>query len=209
VGEPVDIHIHLKTSWEIEDDEMFTITMPRFTDGRTVTLVDDSLENANWNIQLEPSMLFRAAWVEGNYDNNDNPFNSSYLAIWKKRNVYVPAESILDIIIYAENGLRAYCGFPAYDAKYDVASTRPMERFVLASNTSSRAGRDESSGEVTVLFNHPQMGLGCQMFGDCNSRGTCDFCKEQCVCDEGWGAPTDIVMAGHALSRHCFHSEWL
>lgn len=172
VGVPVDIVLHFKMDWEMDDDEMFTVSMPRFTDGRSVSLIDDSFATAEFNLQLQPSRLFSAAWIEGNYDNNDNPFNSSYLAILKKRNAYVPNDGLIDIVIFAENGIRAYCGFPAYDARYNVESTRHMEQFILSSNTSQREGRSLHHANVTVVLQHPQMGRGCESFGDCNGRGT-------------------------------------
>mmetsp|Transcript_22493 Transcript_22493/g.32845 ORF Transcript_22493/g.32845 Transcript_22493/m.32845 type:complete len:454 (+) Transcript_22493:36-1397(+) len=210
VGSPVEISLKFKTTWDIEENEMFTVTMPRFTDGRAPSLVDDTYPI--YNLELEPSLLFVAAWLEGNFDNNTDPYSTSKLQIVKKPGVVIRSETHIHIKIYAENGIRAYCGFPAHDTIYNVPSARDMEVFQLSSNASVRMAytslgtvRNPTWDNVTVTLSHPQMGLGCKLYGDCYGRGVCDFCTENCICDEGWGAPTDVVMKGASLSGHCFH----
>lgn len=182
----------------MDPNEMLTITMPRFTDGRSLNTIESTTRN--FNLQFEPSTLFSGAWLEGVWANNSSPYNSSKFVFIKKSYFPVRAGDTINFKIYAENGIRAYCGFPAHDAKYDILSSNPMESFQLISNRTGLA-------TPKIMLPHPQMGLGCRLHGDCNERGICDYCTETCKCNPGWGADTDIIMNGDALSNYCYHRK--
>ncbi|RLN79086.1 hypothetical protein BBJ28_00006952 [Nothophytophthora sp. Chile5] len=36
-------------------------------------------------------------------------------------------------------------------------------------------------------------GEGCTYVNDCNGHGTCTLLSKACICDSGWGAPTDVT----------------
>ena len=186
-------------TWDMDPHEMLTLLMPRFTDGSALSLTDKTARL--FDVIIEPSTLFSVAWLEGHWNSNYSPYNSSKLIFVKKPYFAITTGEVIHIKIYASNGLMAYCGFPAWDAKYDVRSTNPMESFQLISNRTGLA-----SNKFTLQ--HPQMGLGCSLHGDCNGRGSCDFCTEKCTCDTGWGAPTDIITKGDVINKHCFQSKY-
>jgi hypothetical protein len=182
--------------WDMDNHEMFTLTMPRFTDGRSLNNVESTTRN--FNLQFEPSSLFSGAWLEGVWNNNSSPYNSSQFVFIKKSYFPIKTNEIINLKIYAENGIRAYCGFPAHDARYDIRSSNPMESFQLISNATGVTS-------PKAILPHPQMGLGCRLHSDCHERGSCDYCKETCSCFPGWGASTDIIMTGDSISKYCFH----
>jgi hypothetical protein len=184
--------------WDMDNHEMFTLTMPRFTDGSSLNTIEATTRHLN--LQFEPSTLFSGAWLEGIWNNNSSPYNSSKLVFIKKSYFPIKSGEIIDLKIYAENGIRAYCGFPAHDARYDIRSSNPMESFQLISNATGLTS-------PKAILPHPQMGLGCRLHGDCHERGSCDYCTETCSCFPGWGASTDIIMTGDSISKYCFHRQ--
>lgn len=201
IRKPVDITLRFISTWNFVDNEMLTVTMPKFTDGRAVSLVDDT--DINYNLVLHPSIKFSGAWLEGNYNNNENPFNTSQIKLLLRPGQEIKAWELVEVKILAINGLRAYCGFPAHD---DLYSYTALEEFVLTSNVSSAAAdtalgtvRDVSSANVTALLPHPQMGPGCR----CGEYGLCDHCTGKCYCNEGRGADSDRVLNGRALNGKC------
>jgi len=86
------------------------------------------------------------------------------------------------VIIYAENGLKVYCGLP---------SPQPLFTFYTNATVAVR-GSDSRAPEAPVGFS-PQIGSGCDNRAACTGHGTCDYCAEQCTCDNGWGSPTDTT----------------
>jgi hypothetical protein len=45
-------------------------------------------------------------------------------------------------------------------------------------------------------------GDGCRAQSYCNGHGTCDLCTSTCVCDEGYGAPDDLIADIIAVRGH-------
>lgn len=37
-------------------------------------------------------------------------------------------------------------------------------------------------------------GEGCVYLNDCNGHGTCTLFTKTCICDDGWGAPSDVTL---------------
>jgi hypothetical protein len=181
-------------------NEMLTLTMPRFTNRDTLNNIETTLRS--YDLIFEPSSMFSGAWLEGVWNNNTSPYNSSQLVLIKKSYFPLLSGQKIKLKIYSENGIKAYCGFPAWDAKYDILSSNPMESFQLISNSTGSLGTS-----TKVILPHPRMGLGCGLHSDCNERGTCDYCTETCSCNPGWGASTDIIMTGDSISKYCYHRE--
>jgi hypothetical protein len=140
VGIPVQINLAITTSWDLEENEMFTLTMPKFTDGRDVSAMDNTYDQIypNYTLVIEPNTKFEAAWLQGNFNNNTYPFLDAKIYILKKEGISITKNTHLKIKIYAENGLRAYCGFPAYDAYRNVESVVGLDQFILTSNITDR-----------------------------------------------------------------------
>jgi hypothetical protein len=185
-------------TWDMSTNEMFTITMPRFTNLDTLNNLEKSTRS--FDLIFEPSTMFTGAWHEGIWNNNTSPYNSSHFIFIKNSYFSLDSGEKIKLKIYSENGIKAYCGFPAWDAKYDILSSNPMEAFQLISNSTGSLGT-----VTTVTLPHPRMGLGCGLHSDCNERGTCDYCTERCSCNPGWGASTDLIMTGDSISKYCYH----
>lgn len=45
--------------------------------------------------------------------------------------------------------------------------------------------------------------LGCQKLNHCNGHGTCNHSRGECICDTGWGSPTEISILGFQPSSDC------
>src|SRR3546814_910929 len=45
-----------------------------------------------------------------------------------------------------------------------------------------------------LVFAFPAAEASCAMLNHCNGHGRCDYENIRCVCDEGWGADTDIAV---------------
>jgi hypothetical protein len=55
----------------------------------------------------------------------------------------------------------------------------------------------------------PLSGMGClDILSNCSGHGACDYCLSMCTCEEGWGAPTDVIADYTMLdcsNRECPH----
>ena len=57
---------------------------------------------------------------------------------------------------------------------------------------------------LPVTFNQfPGIGTGCSHLKNCSGHGTCDYCYGKCICDEGYGAATDLIVRGRDVSNSC------
>lgn len=197
VGEAIDITIKFQATFDFVQGEVLTLNMPRYTDGSALSLADSI--NENYNLVLHPSIQFDGAWMEGNWDNNDNPYSTSRILLRMMRDL-VRKGDFVEIKIYAENGIKAYCGHPAHDDFLSINATTPGERFLLSSSEKDRP---------THLMPQPLMGNGCAIWGNCFERGTCDYCKGICTCEENWGAADDLIMTGRDSTRNCYSSKFI
>lgn len=90
----------------------------------------------------------------------------------------------------------AYCGFlGTYIVEFISLPLRPVyEKFKLYTSAYSGTFEFEQSG---------WMGTGCQNDKSCNANGICDWCNDKCICREGYGSPTDLIMAGKNIRKDC------
>ena len=192
VGEAIDIIIKFQSTWDFVDDETLVLTMPRYTDGSNISNVDSG--ELNYNLVLSPSIQFQGAWLEGNYNNNVDPYSNSRLYLRVKKPL-VKTNNFVEIKIYSDNGIKAYCGHPAFDDYKSLNATAAGEAFILQSNV---------AGRPATTMRQPLMGDACKDNGYCFNRGTCDYCTGKCTCDEGWGGPTDVIMTGKDINANCY-----
>lgn len=192
VGEPIEIVLKFQATWDFEEGEVLVLTMPRYTDGSNISLQDKT--DINYDLALSPSIQFEGAWMEGNYNNNVNPYSNSRIYLRMKKPL-VKTSNFVEIKIYDDNGIKAYCGHPAFDDFKSINATNAGELFLLASNI---------AGRPTHTLRQPVMGDGCAHFGHCYERGTCNYCTGVCSCDEGWGASTDTITTGRDVAPNCY-----
>lgn len=202
---PVDINISFAMTWDMELDEELRVGLPRFTDGSPV---DSSPSAVDYSLKISPSIDFEAAWVEGSYNNNDDPFSDSYVLLRIRDPLRLPkADTYINVTVLASNGIYAYCGFAS---SFTFVKSTTTEKFQISSTASSRPAntvlgtyRNVSSKSVTTPFVHEQFGRGCSGFHNCNGQGSCDFCRERCECYDGFGSATDFVATGAPISGSC------
>jgi len=192
VGEAIEITINFEATWDFVVGETLVLTMPRYTDGSAAGLYD--ARELNYDLALSPSILFEGAWLEGNYNNNVNPYANSRIYLRIKKPL-IKATNVIEIKIYADNGIKAYCGHPAYDDYKSINATDAGEVFMLSSNI---------PGRPPHTMHQPLMGDACKSNGHCYQRGSCDHCTGRCTCVEGWGATTDNIMTGRDVTSNCF-----
>jgi hypothetical protein len=53
------------------------------------------------------------------------------------------------------------------------------------------------------IYIYPGIGIGCKDLKFCSGNGVCDYCLEQCHCNDGFGSPTDVVTTGRDLDGTC------
>lgn len=170
--------------------------MPRYTDGSSISVWNE--REVNYDLILSPSNQFRGAWMEGNFNNNVNPYSDSRLYLLAKKPL-VKSSNFVEIKIYSDNGIKAYCGHPAYDDNKSINATASGEAFILTSNIVGRPAH---------TLQQPLMGDACKANGYCYQRGTCDYCTGKCTCNEGWGGATDTIMTGRDISPNCFTRKY-
>lgn len=202
---PVEINVSFVMTWDMELREELRIGLPRFTDGRDVATIDTSI---TYDLKLLPSIDFEAAWVEGSYNDNVEPFSDSYVLLRVRDPSRLPkADTYINVTILASNGIYAYCGFAS---SYTFVKSTSSESFQITSTVSARPAdtplgtyRNVSDSSVTTPFEHEQFGKGCGQFDNCNGYGSCDFCRERCECNDGFGSSADIVATGAPISGSC------
>ena len=192
VGEAIEITIKFQATWDFVQGELLVLTMPRYTDGSSVSVWDEG--EVNYDLILSPSIQFQGAWMEGNFNNNVNPYSTSRIYL-RAKTPLVKSSNFVEIKIYSENGIKAYCGHPAYDDYKSINATAAGEAFILTSNI---------AGRTPHTMHQPLMGDACKANGYCYQRGSCDYCTGKCTCDEGWGADTDTIMTGKDITSNCF-----
>jgi hypothetical protein len=192
VGEAIEITINFQATWDFVEGEILVLTMPRYTDGTAISLID--ARDTNYDLSLSPSIQFEGAWMEGNYNNNVNPYSTSRLYLRVKKPL-VKSTNLVEIKIYSDNGIKAYCGHPAFDDYKSINATAAGEAFILSSNI---------AGRPPHTMHQPLMGDACKANGHCYQRGSCDHCTGKCTCDEGWGAALDTVVRGRDVTSNCF-----
>jgi len=190
IRRPVEIKITFRAHCGLTANELIVVNLPRFT--RSYANGTDAAGVPLGNLVVSPSLFFRAAWVEGEY-NESQPYNASHLEFQVESYASISANDMVTITVHEESGLRAYCGFPASD---DVISAFAHLPFTISSNASTESA-------IKVKFEHLQFGDGCAAWGNCNGNGVCDFCTERCVCHPGHGSPEEIRMVGRVFDGKC------
>lgn len=230
----VDIFVSFVLTWDMQPGELVKVKLPRFT--RRVTFGYDykgdtysALNIPMGSVVVAPSEYFVGGWVEGSYtysadltSRNSTPYYASEFHLMMKSGLQfpigthltqVPAGTNISIVIMAENGIGAMCGFPSSDYLedfqfYDHKVLPPILTggFYLTSNHSFNI--DQPNATYPILT-YGGIGEGCDdpNLNDCSGHGACDFCYQQCQCFDGYGSLDDIVMAGHDVAMDCSESE--
>ena len=218
---PIEISLQFTTDRAISLQETIRLELPLFT--RRIPYYTNS-NNTNYDISIDslilsPSTLLSGAYIEGSslpstlY--NSTSFSPSYIDLTLKTSaitvlsngtIYngIPADTIVTINISSINGIGAWCGFPdsyfLYQANSIAQYTMQRYPFQLTVLNAPVANFTTTS---QLLQGYPGIGSGCGQWKYCNNNGICDYCLQQCLCDVGYGAPSDVVTAGRDIKLDC------
>mmetsp|Transcript_17880 Transcript_17880/g.40975 ORF Transcript_17880/g.40975 Transcript_17880/m.40975 type:complete len:434 (-) Transcript_17880:476-1777(-) len=169
---PLEITIQFQTNgFHINATDTIDIRMPRFTsgDGSGASGPTFEIHQHSW------ATLFTITWHEHEHTSSQStPFPLTNMTIRVREGRQVEPARSYEIIISRENGIRAQCSFFEND-----------EAFMMGTNASKALER-QLLRPVDQVFG---IGPACRSLLDCNGHGTCDPCRQRCICDEGWGAP--------------------
>lgn len=155
-------------------------------------------------LRVSPSTQFSGIWQEGSYFNRDyfNDF-SNYNNSVPYKDAYVRlsplsdigANVVINVNITIENGLMAYCGFAGTLAN----SNTPLPYIPVTENFQISLG----SGASTSFDVFGWIGDGCTSDNSCSGHGVCDWCYNRCICQDGYGSSSDIIMIGKNIKKDC------
>jgi len=155
-------------------------------------------------LRISPSTLFSGIWQEGTFYNRDYSYNlTDFNASVPYKDAYIrltplttiSAYSSVDVSIAIENGLMAYCGFTG--SFPNLLTALP---YIPVTNTFKIYIDDDAT---TDFDQFGWVGKGCSQDNKCNGHGVCDWCYDKCICQEGFGSPSDNIMLGKNIRKDC------
>mmetsp|Transcript_2728 Transcript_2728/g.5002 ORF Transcript_2728/g.5002 Transcript_2728/m.5002 type:complete len:448 (-) Transcript_2728:43-1386(-) len=159
--------------------DLIYVRMPRFSTSTYAQGSDGGSAGSNiamGSVQLGPSTIWKASWTEGTWCAGcSNPYNSSLLTLQLRDVNAIVRRTLHTVTVYKSNGIKAYCGHPMNSQK-----------IMIGTNAS---GTDQ----YMSVENSPLVGNGCQDKSSCSLHGTCDYCYNTCICDEGYGNPSTEI----------------
>lgn len=116
----------------------------------------------------------------------------------------IDSNQLVRLRILASNGIFVQCGFPdsiTARALYPIVVDAPTPSFVTYTTSGSISPSDS-------FYYYGSVGTGCSLNGHCSGHGKCDYCSNECVCDEGYGSSTDIQTTAGAAGKTCHESMY-
>uniref|UniRef100_A0A7S1UJF5 EGF-like domain-containing protein n=1 Tax=Phaeomonas parva TaxID=124430 RepID=A0A7S1UJF5_9STRA len=173
---PRNVQEHTELQIDLEFDfalsagagSKITIALPRMTCGAG----DGTPGTPPSTIQMTHTTYFTPTWTEGTYSYAD-PYPDTKLELVVDR--AMAANTQLSIKIDADNGFMFHCGINENEGiKISVT--------------------DDALGALVTdeLMDHTMVGPACTNKGTCFGHGTCDACRDKCVCDDGYGSTSDV-----------------
>ena len=195
---PQNINIRFLMQWILLPEEIITIKLPRFTRSTRSpdSVIIPGISLPYDSLSLSPSLTFTALWNEGDILDANGPFSNSFLQIKLKPGVVITNPLLMvNLTVFAINGISVYCGFPDSVAVSRKLMNSHVDIFFISSNLHPTSTKPFSE--------YPLMGSGCADLNKCNNNGDCDYCKEKCSCFSGFGSDQDIVSIGRGLDGSC------
>ena len=194
---PLEFVISFQTTYEIAVGEIIYIQLPHFTRKLTPNLRDFNnsyLEIPLGSLVVSPSLYFNAGWEEGlYYFSNSTMYAASRIKLTPRESTAVPTYTEIQLKIYKGNGIGVICGFPSSD-DYANAYKNTDDVFQITSNVWAI---------IWPISTFSSFGIGCSEYGKCNDHGRCDYCRQKCICDQGFGSDLDLMMAKTSIDATC------
>ncbi|KAH8079101.1 hypothetical protein JL720_9357 [Aureococcus anophagefferens] len=170
--EAVEIQLDFRITRRLNGSDVVYVQLPKFTIGGGGKTPGENVPRGE--LILSPSVYFEGQWDEGAFDSTADPFRNTTLSLYVREEVRIPPNTVVNLRLYKSNDIRVYCGFD------DVEDTDDDEFFIWTNSSASKDGRFsiEKSDRGQRLQRH--VGL--------RGQGSCDFCKERCMCYTGHGS---------------------
>jgi hypothetical protein len=167
---PLEITLQFRTNqfYLNASDEIY-VRMPRMTsgDGSGASGPSFEIHQHSW------ATLFTLEWHEHEHTKSQStPFPLSNLTLRVREGRLVSPSRAYEIVISRSNGIRAQCSFVEND-----------ELFMMGTNASKAI--EQVMRPMDQVFG---IGPACRSLLDCNGHGSCDACRQRCICDDGFGA---------------------
>ena len=171
--EAVEIQLDFRITQRLNGSDVVYVQLPKFTIGGGGKTPGENVPRGE--LILSPSVYFEGQWDEGAFDSTADPFRNTTLSLYVREEVRIPPNTVINLRLYKSNDIRVYCGFD------DVEDTDDDEFFIWTNSSASKDGRFS-------IEKSDRVGNGCSAMSDCAGKGSCDFCKERCMCYTGHGS---------------------
>lgn len=111
------------------------------------------------------------------------PFAGSKLVLHVKSGRSVAVNQSISLVVFAEEGLKLYCGSAANSVDVKIGTSASARRRLTEADWSS------------VDFS-AQVGRGCDNNGGCSGHGTCDYCSQVRRVSSGGDARAVVPVPG-------------
>lgn len=169
--QPTEIHVTLALGMLVVPGENVTVAMPGFTSGSALT-AGSSIA------RLEAfSLYYNASWLEG------PEFDTPQLLFTRNELMPVPSAVPVQVIVSRQNLIKPLRNSWTKDQEFSFAVSGAY-------------------GSIATTFAEvDSVGNGCQGLNGCSGHGVCDLETNTCICETGFGAPSDVFE--HDLPIDC------
>jgi hypothetical protein len=199
-----DMTISFRPGMHLNPMDNITITLGGFTSGNatgigggadipmgklSISTIVSRFNRAKLEYTFKSGNVFNASWTEGVPEVNKPGYNTSRIKLMVNKGYSFLPGVQFDVLVDKMNGIKANCGTPGnfqgIKIKINVA---PDPAYPRASKGADSIGfSDTARGSIQTI------GDGCRSFlGYCNNNGYCDYCRNVCVCNKGFGHESDI-----------------
>jgi len=209
-----DLTLSFKPGMHLNPLDNVTVTLGGFTSGNAtglgggkdipmgglkVTTVVSRFNRAKLEYTFKSGTVFNASWSEGEPEVNKPGYNNSRLKLMVNRGyTFLPGVEF-EVLVHKSNGIKANCGTPGnYEGIKIAINVQPDPTYPRASKSGESIGfRQAPRGSIQTI------GDGCRSFlGFCHGNGECDYCRNVCQCNKGFGHASD-TFDRRAKPRDC------
>jgi len=210
-----ELTIGFRTGCQLGPFDNITITLGGFTSGnatdkagRDIPMGDVLIktvvsrydfDQASLEFKFKSEPIFNASWTEGLPEVEKPGYNESRLKLTVNKGYHFKPGVQFDIVLPKKNHILANCGTPGDFSGIKIkVNVKPDPTFPRASRDVEEIGFPHTArGSIQTI------GDGCRSFlGFCNGNGRCDYCLNNCICNKGFGAESDIFDK-RAKARDC------
>jgi hypothetical protein len=209
-----DLSLTFRPGMHLGPYDNVTVTLGGFTSGNAtglgggddipmgqmpITTIVSRWNRAKLEYTFRSGNVFNASWTEGVPEVNKPGYNTSRVKLMVNKGYSFLPGVEFEVLIGKVNAIKANCGTPGnYEGIKIKINVAPDPAYPRASKSADSIGfRQAARGSIQTI------GDGCRSFlGFCNGNGYCDYCRNVCVCNKGYGHESD-VFDRRAKPRDC------